>query len=408
MTATTEGQPRPGRLLVYLAIAAVSSLLAILPGLDLGSGGTDDVASTTPTAQPPTVTPTLAPTTTSSPEGLVSSPQVPSVSTSAGSFDVGPSVVPSTDTTLAAPFSWPAAAPPGPLREVIPPGSGVYLGAYVNTFDINGDGSVARVLADLPAFRQQFGRDPAIVLSYQQWNTGWVLNENLATIADTYGAIPMISWRCGTSNERIVSGSEDGLIFRLAEQLKAYGRPVMLRWFWEFNLLSTRHQMCLGPGTVPEQAARYVAAHQRIVDIFRLVGASNVSVAWVGSTASVATSMEPFYPGDDYVDWIGADGYSRRGLGHDAFSTQFRNWYDLFADRGKPMIVAETGATTDQKEYLEGIEEVVPRDFPQIKAIVYFDAAGDIDWRLSSYGGVGMTAFARLGQIPYFGAMGEP
>ena len=290
------------------------------------------------------------------------------------------------------------------LRTVQAPATGTYLGAYVNPSGSDGGGTIEQVLGDLPAFRQQMGRSPAIVSVYQPWTYPWVRNDNLIEIADSYGAIPMVSWHCGDTNERIASGADDALIFRFAEQLKKYARPVLLRWFWEANLPNPD---CLGTGTRAEQAAQYVAAFRRIARIFDIDGASNVAFVWATSGAWVAAPMEMFYPGDQYIDWIGVDGYDRQQRGREAFTALFSHWYELFAGRRKPMIVTDTGATTDQAEFLQGIAEVLPRDFPAIKALVYFDSVAGIDWRLSSYGGAGFTAFVGLGRNPLFAAIPE-
>jgi hypothetical protein len=72
------------------------------------------------------------------------------------------------------------------------------------------------------------------------------------------------------------------------------------------------------------------------------------------------------------------------------------------------MVITETGATTDQPEFLQGVAEVLPRDFSRIKAFLYFDSVGNRDWRLSSYGGAGIGAFAELGRNPYFAPMPKP
>ena len=144
----------------------------------------------------------------------------------------------------------------------------------------------------------------------------------------------------------------------------------------------------------------------RIVAIFRAAGVRpNVAFVWCAATAQTAVPMQHFYPGDDSVDWIGADGYDRHQLGGAAFEAQFRHWYDLYAGTGKPLMVYETGATTDQVDFLAGLGSVLPNQFPLIKALVYFDGVGDVDWRLNSYGGVGMPAFATLGQQPWFAPM---
>jgi hypothetical protein len=293
-----------------------------------------------------------------------------------------------------------------PARKVTAPAKGAYLGSFVNTPGTKKGGTFEVVLANLPAFTQQIGRNLAIVAAYQPWMKPWATNAKLTTVADTYGAIPMVSWHCGDSDERVASGKDDALIAEFAQRLKEYGGPVFLRWFWEPNLPFAA--ACLGPGPTADQAARYVAAYRRIARIFDKEQASNVAFVWSVATVTDSAVMKMYYPGDKYVDWIAADGYDRLKLGRDAFTEQFRPWYLRFKSRGKPMAVTETGATTDQPEFLQGVAEVLPRDYPKIKAFVYFDSVAAHDWRLSSYGGAGIPAFAELGRDPYFAAMPKP
>jgi hypothetical protein len=423
MTEEAATPKSPGRILVYVAIAAVSSLVAFLPGLDRDDGSTTVVARQGDEQQssPSTTTPksTAAPTTAAVPAAPIlpvvsPTPALPAASRNAvaavggvtRTFDPGPlPVSPVVTPPPTAPFVFPPGPPPPPpppLRPVEAPTTGAYLGAYVNEFDLNGGGSIEQVLGDLPGFSQVMGRNLAIVSVYQPWASQWVHNENLAKI-DEYGAIPMVSWHCGDTNERVANGDDDALIFDFAYQLKAYGGPVLLRWFWEPNLLAESE--CLGEGPPSAQGARYQAAFQRVAAIFDAAGATNVAFVWCSSTADVAAPMQNFYPGDDAVDWIAADGYDREELGAGAFTKRFHKWYDLYKNSGKPLMVAETGARTAQPEFLQDIADVVPRDFPAIKAIVYFDAFVDEDWRLGSFGGVGLPAFAALGRDPYFAPM---
>jgi hypothetical protein len=457
-----EGRAQPGVLLVYVTIVLVAGLLVMLPGIgDEGDRGKrprkglleatlQDLHRATP-APAPTTAPTAAgvpavgvaagpgppavgvpavgiPAVDAPAADLPAAPPPPPAAAAAAAAaaadppapdlaaadllatpdpsDVDTTAPPeeSTEATTepGAAFAWPEVPPSGPVPV---PETGAYLGAYHDPFSTNGEATVEEVLSNLPAFNEQIGRNLGIVHVFQPWGGGWVRNESLAQIADSQGAVPMISWRCGDTNERVATGADDDLIFSLAFQLRRYARPVLLRWFWEVNLLHGKK--CLGPGPVAEQARRYRAAFQRIHQIFQMAGATNVSLVWAASTAvSAGERLDDFYPGDEYVDWIAADGYSRRTLGKDGFSAQFLEWYDLFKDHGKPMMVAETGATGDLTEYLKGAAEAVPTQFPQIKALVYFDATGNIDWRLGSHAG-GIEAFAALGQTPYFAPMPE-
>jgi len=273
----------------------------------------------------------------------------------------------------------------------------------VNTSGQDRGGTLEAVLRELPAFTQAVGRAPAIVAAYQPWASNWVRNDNLRRVAETYGAIPMISWHCGEPNEHVAAGGADPLITRFAEQMKAYGGPVLLRWYWEANL--HLFPECLGPGTPDERAQRYVEAFRHIADVFDEVGATNVAFVWAPSAGAWAFPMETYYPGDQHVDWIGVDGYDRLE-DPGGFAEVFDSWYRLFVDRGKPMIVTETGATSKQPDFFREIGVAVPVAYPQLKAIVYFDAVGSLlDWRLGSDGGEGLEAFAELGQMPHFAVM---
>jgi hypothetical protein len=295
---------------------------------------------------------------------------------------------------------------PDGARTVTAPKRGAYLGAFVNTAGTKKGGTFQVVLANLPAFTAQMGRNPAIVPAYQPWTKPWVRNDNLTVVADSYGAIPMVAWHCGVPNEEIASGAEDALVEEFALQLKDYGRPVFLRWYWEPNIWV--YPACLGPGSVAEQAEHYVEAYRRIARIFQRVGASNVAFVWSASTLTDAARMQLFYPGDKYVDWIGADGYDRDQHGRASFTEQFTAWYERFAPRRKPMIITETGATTDQSDFLAGVADALPRHFREIKGFLYFDSVGATDWRLSSYGGAGIEAFRELGRMRYFAPRPEP
>jgi beta-mannanase len=211
------------------------------------------------------------------------------------------------------------------------------------------------------------------------------------------GAIPLISWGC-TSVSAVASGQDDSTITAYAQSLKAFAHPVLLRWFWEMNLPNAKAMKCLA-GAGP---AEFVAAWQHIATIFRQVGATNVALVWCPSEQGGVANLASFFPGPTWVDWIGADGYDRKGTGAAALSEVFGSWYSTYAPYGKPMIIGETGAMpSDQAAYLQAIQTELPSQFPNIRALVYFDAAGPAgQWQLTT----GLAAFNALADDPYFEA----
>ena len=58
-------------------------------------------------------------------------------------------------------------------------------------------------------------------------------------------------------------------------------------------------------------AAQFVAAWRRIHGLFAAAGASNVIWVWNPNVISAEPQLElsAYYPGDEYVDWVGVTGY---------------------------------------------------------------------------------------------------
>lgn len=304
------------------------------------------------------------------------------------------------------------------VNPVAGPIQGAYLGLYYSPS--YGSGSVQSELAAMSSgLDPQLGRTPAIVSVYQNFAGPWIPNSTLDEIASGQEAIPLVSWACGgVPDSAINAGQYDQTIATYAAQLKAYGLPIMLRWFWEMNLTTNPgYATCLGSGPTGG-AAGYQMAFQRIWNIFQRVGATNVSFVWAISSAfSITTDPAIYYPGNQYIGWIGVDGYDRplNYRGTQGFAYQFSRWYQEFSSYGKPMIVTETGAPTsynigkqpppgEQAAWINGIQSSMPTAFPQIKGLVYYDSPTSAsNWE---FGAAGMAAFKSLASDPYFSARG--
>lgn len=153
----------------------------------------------------------------------------------------------------------------------------------------------------------------------------------------------------------------------------------------------------------------------------------------------------PYYPGDDYVDWVGISFYhwgngldrgfnqippeGKWGLAN-GINNVIPNFHELFAvGHNKPMMIAETSALYDSKDTRHGgaaendikmawLRQVynladtdnptLDRDLSRIKAICWFsqlkyeaEVGGDVDWRLDSNADL-TTYYASLVTDPYF------
>ena len=115
----------------------------------------------------------------------------------------------------------------------------------------------------------------------------------------------------GYTTKDVAAGSLDPFIHAFAQDVREGGAPTLIRLFPDFNGDWAKAISPLGnPSLTP---ADFVAAWRRVVDIFRAEGVANASFAWVPFVYPAVPvsfrdpNIDAYYPGDDYVDWMGAD-----------------------------------------------------------------------------------------------------
>lgn len=277
------------------------------------------------------------------------------------------------------------------------PASGLYLGARVNPEDAKGnvnDAPGAKQIAQLEAFNRSIGRTLAFHPVFIRFGDP-IPQESLIAI-DENGSIPAVQLAC-FNVEEVVSGTYDARLAQEALALKEFGKPVFLRWYWEMNKASAGdvERGCNAAGN----GAAFILAWQHIWQIFRDTGATNVAFIWSPSAGSKYTA--DYYPGDTYVDWIAGDGFFRNKNNQNEFDEIFGNFYRQWVGRGKPIMIGATGAEAEnQVAYFTELRERLPTQYPQIKAMNYFNAVGtNGDFTLQ---GQGLEAFKRMANDPYF------
>ena len=96
-----------------------------------------------------------------------------------------------------------------------------------------------------------------------------------------------------------------------------------------------------GYGQTP--AATFVAAWRHVVTLFRDQGAHNVTWLWTlqADEPGTAPTIAPWWPGSQYVTWVGIDGYYYRPS--DTFSSVFgKTITQVRILTGKPLLLSET------------------------------------------------------------------
>jgi beta-mannanase len=307
------------------------------------------------------------------------------------------------------PVSAESVGQPPAVQPPAVPGSGTaYLGAFVDpdgtalsTDDpTGGDASLQPELGALPDFDQQAGQ-PSIVSTFQNWAEP-VDAADLEGVAAA-GSIPMVTWNCGDTDANVAAGSDDAMVRAEALGLAATDVPILFRWFPDPNLTGApAAASCLGAAG----ASGYIAAYQHIHSLFEAAGATNVAFVWSVDTSSPADSnFASYYPGGDVVDWIAADGGTTPGdeSQPSAFTAEFGPWYAAFSTAGKPMMVSSAGADAgSQPAYLGQVASALSGPYPQIKALIYFDAPQLASGDQYQLGPAGLASLQHLAESPLF------
>lgn len=262
----------------------------------------------------------------------------------------------------------------------------------------------------ISAYGRQVGRQPAIVLSYKNWSIEPFYPPELDSVWEQ-GAISMVTWEPQTAKGEgiplrdIVAGRYDRYIRKSAEAVAAWGKPIMLRFAQEMN----GHWYPWGEGVDGNTARDFREAWHRIFWIFRNHGAANVK--WVWSPNEDAGGNHPlavFYPGDEFVDWVGIDGFCWGGtIGWPSFTSIFGSTYDrIVALTSKPLMIAETAAGEeggDKAAWIaSALEKEAPR-FPHVRALAWFnDEDPRADFRVDS-SSASLNAFRTAISSPLYG-----
>lgn len=288
-----------------------------------------------------------------------------------------------------------------PAEADLTGGRRVALGVYVNDF--------VWTNASLDRFEQQVGQPMQIVQWYQPWGADRAVGDYQPDLdvealhrVTGRGAVPMITWEpwgrvngVETSPVRtITTGVFDDYIDGWANGLRSYGKPVFLRLFHEMN--GDRYPWSYGVNG--NSAEDLIDAWRYVHGRFQKAKATNVLWVWSPNVEDSRVSFQRLYPGSEYVDWFGVDGYNR---GRHWWYSSWRSPRQLFQrsldkigalDTEKPIMIAEVSSVEsggDKAHWIRELYTSLAVDNPRLRAIIWFhyDMSADpneTDWRLDS------------------------
>ena len=264
------------------------------------------------------------------------------------------------------------------------------------------DGALPESFTGLADLERGVGQPFAIVSFYQAWGdrpdeADFPLRA-VSTI-DRLGSVPMISWepwvkdfdsqlrpnlpppaeREYASLAAIARGDYDFYVTRWATAAAQYGKPLYLRFAHEMN---DPYRYPWGPqnGNRPDD---FIAAWKHVHLIFQKMNATNV--LWVWSPHISMPWFEYYYPGDEWVDWIGT------GILNYGNVAPWSRWWTLhqivekaypaLTKLRKPIMITEFGTLThggDAAQWYEQAFHDLHDKYGAVRAVVFFNQTRDV------------------------------
>jgi hypothetical protein len=215
-------------------------------------------------------------------------------------------------------------------QKVLPPENGCYVGFFPGW----GDLEEAVTLPQIIEFENLANKSVAFAAFSNFWGENYSNSQNLDIIA-SYGAVPLLrfmpwgepywqpyGYQENYSLQRIIDGEFDQFLINWAHVLLNFSHPVMATfgvemngdWFaWSGSFQGGSTTMGYGDPTKADGPERYVDAFRHVIEVINTTGATNVTWYFHPNCESFPNepwnSIDAYYPGDDYIDWIGISVY---------------------------------------------------------------------------------------------------
>jgi len=127
---------------------------------------------------------------------------------------------------------------------------------------------------------------------------------------------------------------------------------------------------------------------------FRANGVSNVAWIWTPNVRYYGDqySYSQIFPGDDYVDYVGLDGYNWGATQSwsvwQSFSEVFsRSYNELCSVSGKNVLIMETASAEaggSKPDWITTMFSDLRTKFPRVQGFTWFSINKETDWRINS------------------------
>lgn len=300
-------------------------------------------------------------------------------------------------------------------EEKLEPEKGCYIGVALDWADIateKNSNSIKQKFSDaIAVFNNETGKKHALIKQFiyfphgaqwenkslfgkfPDWNSdpaGWASCEEFCKAVDMNGATPAIVLEPQANFEYFYNKWQKGnpayeATVNFAESCAKFKNPIFIIFAHEMNgswypwsaWIDKNNNLTQDKGEeTPHTPEKYQEAFRNVSNVFH-EEAPNVAMVWCPNQGWMGKErIDPytsFYPGDEYVDWVGLDFYERgwnmptrnaklwgglfiHGLTHDSMDdpeteeNESVNFYKTFCEeKNKPLMLSETAATSTHR-----------------------------------------------------------
>jgi hypothetical protein len=181
----------------------------------------------------------------------------------------------------------------------------------------------------------------------------------------------------------IASGAYDADLRRIAFVIAGFHSPVYLRFAHEMN----GNWYPWGSDVNGNQPAEYVRAWRHVHDVFVSAGAVNALWGWSpdADPGSKPVALQPLYPGDAYVDYVGLTAYGHTKSQPTADDTVEPALQQIEEISKRPVILSEIGVDGPGKAvWIQSLGQLI-RDDPRIRGFVWFNTTAQTTGATGNY-----------------------
>jgi Glycosyl hydrolase family 26 len=263
-------------------------------------------------------------------------------------------------------------AAPTPVHAGLTAKRGSYLGVY--------EPGSPPPFTEVAAFGRAVGRMPDLAGYYSGWAVPF--DTGFADVLRQHGIAVVIQIDpTDASVAGIAYGRYDSYLRSYADSVRNFRGPVVIGFGHEMNA----SWYSWGYGHV--KPAVFIAAWRHVVTVFRQQGADNVT--WLWTVQGEVPGISPVYswwPGSQYVTWVGIDAYYYRPS--DTFAAVFGTTIEQVRHlTSKPILLSETavGPRAGQSSKIQDLFSGMARD--KTLGLIWFDIAQHDgiyhqDWRI--------------------------